>query len=101
MASVIMGVTLDEYELPLVVANNVDEFCKLTGFKKHTVHGALCKTRQHSYSGKRTGMKIIRVEFEDDNIIDKHDVNELSRKFTQHKYKTTNKKRNIRNHSNK
>ena len=85
MASVIMGISLDKYELPLVVANNVKEFCQLTGFKKHTVDGALCKTRRHLYSGKKTGMKIIRVEIDDDE--DTFDVKEESRRIVQSKYK--------------
>lgn len=57
---VYMLVTEDEYELPLMVVESLDELANATGIKKGSVAGAISKSRRY-----KTRCKYVRVELEE------------------------------------
>lgn len=62
-----MGVTLDEYELPLCVAETVVELARMY----RTTPSAIYTNIYNKQSGRNNGVKFIKLEWEDtedDNI---------------------------------
>ena len=57
-----MAVATDKYELPLYVADTARELSDWSGYNINYVLSAI----SHQYSGKKIGMKFIRIEVEDD-----------------------------------
>lgn len=57
-----MAVTTDKYELPLYVADTARELSDWSGYNINYVLSAI----SHQYSGKKIGMKFIRIEVEED-----------------------------------
>ena len=58
-----LAVSVDEYELPLMVADTAAELSKAYGLGKNTV----CDAVVRGNSGKNSGRKFIRVPIEDWN----------------------------------
>ena len=57
-----MAVSTDKYELPLYVADTARELSNWSGYDINYVLSAI----SHQYSGKKIGMKFIRIEMGDD-----------------------------------
>ena len=62
---VYMAVTNDEIELPLVVADNIDEFATLIGKRTNSVYHAIKRTGNCYVHGERA--KIIKIDLEGDD----------------------------------
>ena len=56
-----MCVTLDDYELPLYVADSVPELAKVMGCSTNCIYPALYRVR----TGKKKRSKFVEVEVED------------------------------------
>lgn len=57
-----LAVTPDRLELPIIVAETLKELSEHCGFSKETIMYGICRNR----SGKRTKMKFVRVEAEEE-----------------------------------
>lgn len=56
--NIYMTVTADEYELPICIADTVEELAKIYGVSKDTIYSAVSLNK----SGKRNGYKFVRVK---------------------------------------
>ena len=57
-----MAVTPDKYELPLAVRDSPKDLAEAVGIASQVILNCI----SHNQSGKRTGMKFIRIELPDD-----------------------------------
>lgn len=62
MKKLYMAVSADQYELPLYVADTAKELAEWSGVKPNYVSTAI----YYKYSGKKMGMKFVKVELEED-----------------------------------
>lgn len=67
MDKLYMAVTSDEYELPMMVTNNIDELAKTFGISALTIRSHMAKQT----TGKRNGVKFVRVIFDEEEADDK------------------------------
>lgn len=58
---VYIAVTPDEYEMPLIVADNLKEMSRKSGIKKDVISSAI----YHESNGKRLGIKFIKIEVDE------------------------------------
>lgn len=63
MYKMYMAVTPDELELPLAVADSLEELAEITGFAKSSISCSLSRNR----SGTKHGVKFVRVQIMYDN----------------------------------
>ena len=61
-----MAVTPDKFELPVAVADSLDEMEFMTGITKSNISCAITRRR----SGKHIGIKFIKIECEEDTEIE-------------------------------
>ena len=57
-----MGVTPDEYELPLCVSDTAAELARMYGMTPNAVYCNICNNQD----GTRNGIKFLRIEVEDE-----------------------------------
>ena len=67
MEKLYMAVTSDEYELPMMVTNNIDELARVFGISALTIRSHMTKQT----TGKRNGVKFVRVVFDEEEVDDK------------------------------
>lgn len=61
MSNIWMMVTLDKYELPLIVADSASELAKKVGVDKNTVMAAV----SHVKNGRKNRSRYVKVEVDD------------------------------------
>ena len=61
MSNIWMMVTMDEYELPLAVAESAGELAKKVGVDKNTIMSCVSHVRK----GRKTRSRYVKVEIED------------------------------------
>lgn len=58
---VYMQITMDKYELPIIVANSVPELARITGVSANTIRSNMSHAKKYGFK-----YKFIAVEIEDD-----------------------------------
>ena len=59
-----MAVEADDLELPLAVAETATELGEMVGVNHKTIRSCFCK----QYSGKKTGMRFMKVRVDDELV---------------------------------
>lgn len=62
MLKLYLVVTPDKYELPVAVADSLDELANMTGIPKSNISYAICRNR----SGKTIGIKFLKIKCEEE-----------------------------------
>ena len=59
-----MAVEADDLELPLAIAETATELGEMIGVNHKTIRSCFCK----QYSGKKTGMRFMKVKVDDELV---------------------------------
>ncbi len=62
-----MKVTLDEYELPLAIADTSVELAEILGVTSKTIYSSMSHAKHRWGTHKRTPYRKIRIELDDDD----------------------------------
>jgi hypothetical protein len=66
--AIYIGVTPDELELPLVVADNLQELSELTGLSKEVLTVAISSDKHHKNSGCKRGIRFRKIKYKNKEL---------------------------------